>query len=926
MTFRDVSVSSGVSAPHRAVWDPAGTGQGYLAVGQAWGDFDNDGFLDLYVTGNLADNVLYHNEGDGTFSVSRLSRSVSLANAKSGGAIWADYDNDGWRDLYVVNDGANALFHNDAGQGFTDVTDVAGVGDAGKGASAAWGDYDGDGLLDLYVVNWSCLPECQPEDVSRNRDTLYHNLGDGTFEDATGLLELEKTFGAGFAASFFDADDDGDPDLFVVNDKMTNPVGNVLWRNDGPGCGGWCWADASAEAGLDAKMHAMGLAVGDYDNDSRQDLFATNMMSPMLLARNLGGGRFEDESETASVMVLDRHREAVGWGAGLVDFDNDGLLDLYVATSGMAAGPPGMYGGSAPDMEDMHHPHPDLVYRNLGNGTFEEAETASSESEGESDRATMGFAYADYDNDGRVDFVRGDWNDAYALFHNESPAENHWLTVELTGGGAVNRDAAGARVYLTSSDGVTQMREVVLGSSLGAGHDPRLHFGLGEASVDRLEVVWPDGLKQTFSDVPRDQTLKLTYVNGGEDAAVATRWFALALDLVRETPGFTPPVASRAFGYLGVTLYEAVAPGMDGYVSLAGQLNGLKPLPAPDPNESYHWPSVANSALAETSRRLFADASPEAQGKIDVLEATLARRFVDETDAETLARSVTQGRAVAEAVDAWARADGGYKGYANNFPADYEAPAGPGLWVSTPPAYAGAMQPTWGRNRPFVAAPDDCQVAPPLAYSEGPASAFYADALEVYETVKTLTPEGHETARYWADDPGETATPPGHWVAIATRFLNEGGYGLEKASVAYAALGVALADAFIACWEAKYQYNVVRPITYIQKNIDAGWNTPDVTDPVLTPPFPEYPSGHSVQSGAAAWVLTELFGEVPFTDHTHDARGFAPRHYDSFMAAAQEAALSRLYGGIHYRAAVENGLGQGYCIGRRVSELEFKAR
>ena len=180
----------------------------------------------------------------------------------------------------------------------------------------------------------------------------------------------------------------------------------------------------------------------------------------------------------------------------------------------------------------------------------------------------------------------GDWNKAYALLHNESPGEKHWLTVALTGGGAVNRDAAGARVYVTGSDGVTQMREVILGSSLGAGHDPRLHFGLGEARVDVLRVVWPDGLEQTFHDVARDQILALTYVNGAEDADVATRWFELALDLVKEIPGFTPPVASRAFAYLGVTLYESVAPGMDGYASLAGATQRLATPSRPRPGRA----------------------------------------------------------------------------------------------------------------------------------------------------------------------------------------------------------------------------------------------------------------------------------------------------------------------------------------------------
>ena len=918
--FHNVSAQAGITAAHRAVWDPDGTGEGYLAVGQAWGDYDNDGLLDLYVTGNLARNVLYHNDGDGTFSVSPLSKSVSLPNVSSGGALWADYDNDGWRDLYVVNSGANVLFHNDGGEGFSDVSSSAGVGDTGKGASATWGDYDGDGYLDLYVVNWSCLPECQPEDVSLSRDTLYHNLGDGTFEDATALLEADKTLGAGFAASFFDYDNDGDADLYVVNDKMANPIGNVLWRNDGPGCGAWCFTDVSAAAGVDAKMHSMGLAVGDYDNDGNQDVFATNMMSPMALERNLGDGRFEDSSAAAGVQVLDTHREAVGWGTSFFDYDNDGRLDLYLATSAMAAGPPGMYGGQQPNMEDMHHPYPDLLYRNDGDGAFSPVPLGDDTDE----HATMGFAYADYDDDGRVDFVQGNWNEGYALYHNDSSAESNWLTVDLVGDGTVNRDAAGARVYLTDSDGVTQMREVILGSSLGAGNDPRLHFGLGAATVDTLSVVWPNGLKQTFQQVPHNQVWQLRYVNGSDDAAVATEWFALVLDLVKDSPGFTPPVASRAFGYMGVTLYEAVAPGLDGYQSLASQLNGLGVMPTPEPSQSYHWPSVANSALASISTRLFGSASPEAQAKIEALELKFAHRFALQTGVATFAASVEQGRAVADAVYAWSSTDGGETGYARNFPKDYPPPTAPGLWVSTPPGYATAMLPGWGGNRPFLATSNDCQVQPPLAYSEDPASAFYAEAREVYQTVKTLTPEQREIARFWADNPGETATPPGHWVAIATNFLKEGGYSLEKASVAYAELGVALADAFIACWQAKYQYNLIRPISYIQKVIDADWNAAALTDPVVTPPFPEYPSGHSVQSAAAAWVLTDLFGETPFTDHSHDRDGFAPRTYTSFMEAAQEAAISRLYGGIHYRAAIENGLEQGTCIGRKVVALRVQ--
>lgn len=912
--FTDVSSAAGVRASHRAVWDPAGR-KGYLGVGQAWGDYDNDGFLDLYVTGNQDLNVLYRNLGDGTFGVSPVATQVSLPEAVSGGAVWADYDNDGWRDLYVLTHGANVLFRNDAGRGFIDVTDEAGVGDTGKGESATWGDFDRDGFLDLYVVNWSCLPECDPENVALSRDRLFRNGGDSTFTDVTDLLAIPKTQGAGFAATFGDFDNDGDPDLFVANDKMTNPIGNVMWRNDGPGCGGWCFTDVSEETGTNATLHSMGVASGDYDNDGDLDMYVSNMMSPMLLMKNTGAGIFSDATQTAGVGV-NPPGTAVGWGTAFFDFDNDGLLDLYLATSGTPSRPPGLYGGSAPDMEDFHRPYPDALFRNGGDGSFSEV----SEVLAVNDKPTLGLAYADYDNDGDVDFVQGNWNEGYALYQNSGTAAHNWLTVSLTGGGSVNRDAVGARVYVTSSGGVTQMQEVGSGSSLGAGHDPRLHFGLGRSQIRRVRVVWPGGLEQTFQDVPTNQIWRLTYRNGTDDAGVATRWFGLAQGLIRDSPGFSPPVASRALGYLGVTLYEAAVSGRAGYRSLTGQLSGLE-LPRLAEGE-HHWPTVANSALSTITRHLFGPAAEKNPGKIAALETTLARRFETDLEPAVFDRSVARGRRIAETIYAWSLTDGGHEGYARDTSA-YKPPTAPGLWVGTPPDFAAALHPDWGENRSFTPG-DDCPVTPPLAYSEDHASAFYAQALEIYQTVTTLTPERRKIARFWADNAGETSTPPGHWTAILTDILEGGGYGLDRAAEAYAKLGVALADSFIVCWRDKYHYNVPRPITYIQKVIDPTWNTPNITDPVPTPPFPEYPSGHSVQSAAAATVLSAVFGDVPFTDHTHDALGFEPRPFPSFWAAAEEAAVSRLYGGIHYRAAVEQGLVQGRCVSERVNALRFK--
>jgi hypothetical protein len=190
----------------------------------------------------------------------------------------------------------------------------------------------------------------------------------------------------------------------------------------------------------------------------------------------------------------------------------------------------------------------------------------------------------------------------------------------------------------------------------------------------------------------------------------------------------------------------------------------------------------------------------------------------------------------------------------------------------------------------------------------------------VYGTVNNLTDEQRAIAFFWADDPGATATPPGHSISITTQVLRQMGAGLDIAAETYAKVGMAVADAFIGCWDTKYRYNLLRPVTYIQRFIDADW-----LPLLVTPPFPEYTSGHSAQSGAAAEMLTDLFGpDFPFVDRTHESRGLQPRAFNSFFEAADEAAISRLYGGIHFRPAIVRGLVQGRCVGRAVNELEFR--
>ena len=380
----------------------------------------------------------------------------------------------------------------------------------------------------------------------------------------------------------------------------------------------------------------------------------------------------------------------------------------------------------------------------------------------------------------------------------------------------------------------------------------------------------------------------------------------------------SPPVASRLFGYAGVALYEAVVPGMPGYQSLAGQLNDLPPLPQPDPQLVYHWPTVANAALATLSHTLQTSASTATARAVIDLERQLGDQFAATVPAEVVQRSVAQGQRVGLAIADWAEADG--IAALNN--CAYTPPSGHGLWEPTPPQYTAPLQACWGQMRPFVLRErsNECQPSTQPVYSEETDSQFYFEALEVYLAGRNLTAEQREIARFWSDDPGKTGTPPGHSISILTQIIRDKHLSLDVAAEAYARLGAAVADAFISCWQTKFAANVIRPITTIRRTIDPAW-TPLLT----TPPFPEYTSGHSVQAGAAAAVLTSLFGDhYSFTDNTGSELGLVRRSFSSFSAMAEEAAFSRLYGGIHYRSAIEIGLQQGACIGEQVNALRFR--
>lgn len=406
---------------------------------------------------------------------------------------------------------------------------------------------------------------------------------------------------------------------------------------------------------------------------------------------------------------------------------------------------------------------------------------------------------------------------------------------------------------------------------------------------------------QDFYDTPLTET---------HDATFAVEWMDALYERI-EAEALSAPAASRVYAYAGIALYEAVVPGMPDNQSLSGQLNGLPDLPLPESDRVYDWLSVSAETMRTVLNGLFIDAQPETYATFNELRDAQLEARVEEVGEEIVDNSVEYGEILGKAILDWIAGDR----YAEirqmeayELPTDIE-----GAYVITTEGTQPA-EPYWGMLRPFALNyVDECAVYPNWEYSEEEDSTFYAQAMEVYETGRNLTPEQRAIAEWWVDTPGITGTPAGHWVKIENQLVDQLDLNLLQAAEMYGMVGMVLGDSFISCWSLKYQVNLLRPETYINQLISRRWRPY-----IQTPPFPEYPSGHSVVSAAAADMLTFLFGTVAFTDRTHEDNEQGIRAYTSFEAAASEAAISRLYGGIHYRSAIENGMRQGRCIVERV--------
>ena len=519
--FEDITMASGLGKfRHRSGGPEKATILESVGSGVALLDYDNDGWLDIYLVNGSTfaalsgkepppRAMLLHNNHDGTFT--DVTDKAGVANERWGfGVAVADYDNDGWPDIYVSNFGKNRLYHNNHDGTFTDVAEKAGVALGGWSTGPTWGDYDHDGFLDLFVPGYvkfdpnhppvagqggispqSCQfrgvnAMCGPLGLPGETDHLFHNNGNGTFTDVSekaGVADRKGYYG--LASLFVDIDDDGWLDLAVANDS----VPRYLYRNLRNGT----FEDVSYVSGFaltDAGLAqaSMGIAAGDYNRDGKVDLYVTVFSDDFnTLYRNDGNVSLSEVSFQAGVAT--GTIPFLGWGTGFLDYDNDGLLDLFVANGHVY---PWV---DQRDWGTTWAQRP-LLFRNLDGTKF--AEVPAATGSGLADVVpARGAAFGDLFNDGRIDVVVNNIDSPPALLRNVVKNGNHWITFNLVGGPGSPRDAIGAKVFVTAN-GTRQRADVISGGSYGSSSDLRVHFGLGSATkVDNIEINWPSGKKET---------------------------------------------------------------------------------------------------------------------------------------------------------------------------------------------------------------------------------------------------------------------------------------------------------------------------------------------------------------------------------------------------------------------------------------------
>jgi len=422
---------------------------------------------------------------------------------------------------------------------------------------------------------------------------------------------------------------------------------------------------------------------------------------------------------------------------------------------------------------------------------------------------------------------------------------------------------------------------------------------------NKNDVVIPEVIKQTSKPA------------SSYESDFAINWLNLHFLLIKSTPGFTPPVAARSLGYTSLALYESLVYGMPGYKSLAGQLNDLSSLPAPDSTKEYNWALITSTSQYTLLKELFLSTSDKNQLAIDSVRKLYETKFKVGTSDEVVERSIRFGATIASAINEYAKTDGGVNGNTSNFPSNYFIPSGIGFWKPTGTQLIPLL-PFWGKNRTMVKANSNQIIPAPLTFSFEKNSDFFQQAKSVYELSKVLTTEQKAIASFFADGTG-SITPPGHHFNVAKILLVTDKAKLDKVAEVFVKIGITLNDAFISCWKAKYNYFLMRPSTYITQTIDKSWQ------PFLSnPPFPDYASGHSTSAGATVEILESFYGKsVNFEDNTNSPN-LPNRKFKSLEDYGQETSNSRVYGGIHYDFSCKKGYESGKIIGKNILALNFK--
>ena len=492
-TFSEPSGNAGINFIHDGT-----TASDLMSIGTgvAWLDYDNDGDQDIYLTMRYAANKLFENDGSGNFTEVSNAMGAADAGQDGSGVAVADFNNDGWVDMYLANGDEDRLFLNVNGTSFEDWTSYAGfdMTDDSRGTSASWGDYNNDGYVDLYVTNHNWV---QGAANASTNDKLYYNNGDTTFTDVSALLPASDILGKGFIGGWTDYDRDGDLDIFLVNDCLwPDFIPTQLFRNDGAGPSGdptvdWMWTEvAVAEGVIEAPgvadcRNGMGIAVGDFDRDSYMDIYYSNVGDAVLFCNgHTSGGAFRDSSSSAG--VDGQAWPLFSWGTFFFDYNLDGWQDLFLIL------------GSHHYTSDAD-PHPNMLYENNADHTFSDVSVASMMAD--TTRGRSG-AFADYDNDGDPDVFLANFGEAGQLKRNDNSNGNNYIWIKLEGT-VSNRDGIGAKLKLTTPDGSVQHFETRSGSSLGGGDQMGAHFGLGSnASITDIEVTWPSGIVETINNPP----------------------------------------------------------------------------------------------------------------------------------------------------------------------------------------------------------------------------------------------------------------------------------------------------------------------------------------------------------------------------------------------------------------------------------------